>query len=443
MPDVELPSSGWLPRPHQRKLWAYLEDGGKRAFEVAHRRWGKDDVALHWTAVAAFQRVANYWHMLPEANQARKAIWEAVNPHTGRRRIDEAFPKALRASMRDDTMTIRFINGSTWQVVGSDNFDSLVGSTPAGIIFSEWALAKPDAWPLLRPILLENGGWAIFITTSRGRNHAATMYAGAKNDPMWFVEMSTADQTSVFTPEQLAQERLEYIRDSPEDGEAKYEQEYMCSFDAAVSGSYYGKLMQAMEAEERIGFVPYDPRLKVMTAWDLGYGDTTPIWFAQFRGPEICLIDFYETSGKGIDHYVAELNKRPYVYAEHLVPHDAEVGELGTGKRRIDVMRSLGMAPRVVVKLGVDDGIAAVRAMLPRVRIDRAKCARGIAALQQYRKSWDQVNRIYRPTPVHDWTSHAADAARYLAVGMRERPETKPVKLKMRVPPPGRGAWMG
>lgn len=155
---VHIPGA-WRPRAYQLALWRYLEGGGLRADVAAHRRWGKDEVALNWTAVAALQRQGAYWHLLPEASQGRKAIWDAVNPHTGRRRIDEAFPPELRSQTKDQEMFIRFRNGSTWQVVGSDNYNSLVGSPPAGVVFSEWALAKPDAWTYLRPILAENGGW--------------------------------------------------------------------------------------------------------------------------------------------------------------------------------------------------------------------------------------------------------------------------------------------
>ena len=175
---------------------------------VAHRRWGKDDVALHWTAQEAFRRRGVYWHMLPQASQARKAIWEAVNPHTGIRRINEAFPRELRAATRENEMFIRFKNESTWQVIGSDNYDSLVGSPPIGVVFSEWALAKPQAWAYIRPILAENDGTAFFITTPRGNNHAARMFRSMPDSA--FVEKSTAYDTDVFTKEQLEQERLSY-----------------------------------------------------------------------------------------------------------------------------------------------------------------------------------------------------------------------------------------
>jgi hypothetical protein len=173
---IRLPHNNWRPRPYQQDLWKYLEKNGKRAVAIWHRRAGKDEVCLHWSAVAAHTRVGVYWHMLPEANQARKAVWDAVNPHSGLRRINEAFPRELRESTRETDMAIRFKSGSLWQLVGSDNYNSLVGSPPVGVVFSEFALADPSAWGYLRPILAENNGWALFITTPRGRNHASTFY---------------------------------------------------------------------------------------------------------------------------------------------------------------------------------------------------------------------------------------------------------------------------
>ena len=185
------------------KLWTYLEHGGRRAVQVAHRRWGKDDVALHYTACAAMQRVGNYWHMLPQYNQARKAIWEAVNQRTGQRRIDEAFPHEIRSDMRNTDMFLKFVNGSTWQLVGSDNFNSLVGSPPVGLVNSEYALADPRAFAYLRPILAENDGWSIFLYTPRGMNHGHTLFNMAQATPAWHAELLTADQTPVFTKESL------------------------------------------------------------------------------------------------------------------------------------------------------------------------------------------------------------------------------------------------
>ena len=420
MPTITLPANSWRPRDYQLPAWKYLERGGKRAICIWHRRAGKDDVCLHWAASSAMQRVGNYWHMLPEASQARKAIWEAVNPHTGLRRIDEAFPRELRETTREQEMMIRFVNGSTWQVVGSDNYNSLVGSPPIGIVFSEWALADPASWAYLRPILLENDGWALFITTPRGRNHAARFYFGAKDDPLWFTDIRKATDTSVFTADQLDQELNEYIREfGPDEGESRFNQEYLCDFEAAIPGAYYARLMRQAEEDGRIGNVPYEPSLPVYISWDLGVGDSTALWFAQVLGREVRLIDYYETSGVGLDHYVKMLREKPYVYANDILPHDIEVRELSSGKSRLETLYSLGRRDaRVLGNVKVDDGINAARNLIPRCWFDARRCERGIDALRQYRREWDDKNKVFKPRPLHDWTSHPADSFRYLALGL-------------------------
>ena len=421
MPTVQLPNH-WEPRPYQEKAWAYLEAGGLRSCLVWHRRSGKDEVALHRTACAAFERVGNYWHMLPLANQARKAIWEAVNPHSGKRRIDEAFPLEVRANTRDDEMFIRFVNGSTWQVVGSDNFESLVGSPPVGLVFSEWAQANPNAWAILRPILLENKGWALFITTPRGRNHAHKTLEIAKKEPSWYGEVLTVKDTNVFSPELLEAEHREMLEQyGAEHGENVFQQEYHCSFDAAIMGAYYAKLMSGAADDKRIARVPYDPKLQVVTAWDLGIGDPTAIWFCQRLGQEVRLIDYYETSGVGLDHYVKLLREKPYVYDLHCLPHDVEAAEMGTGRTRLETLVSLGLNRaqiKVIPAAPVEDGINAARLLIPRCWFDAEKCARGIEALQQYRAEFDDKLKTLKSRPLHDWTSHGADAFRYLAQGI-------------------------
>jgi phage terminase large subunit len=257
---VRLPN-GWQPRPYQLKAWSYLESGGKHAELVWHRRGGKDDLSLHWTACAAHQRVGNYWHMLPQANQARKALWEAVNPHTGKKRIDEAFPKELRQSSHDNEMLLPLKIGSTWQVVGSDNFNSLVGSPPIGLVFSEWPLCDPAAWAYLMPILEENGGWVIFNGTPRGRNHAYRSVRAAQKNPQAFGEVLSADKTSIFTPAQLAKIRQELIDVYGEEyGQSVFEQEYLVSFDAANLGAILGRGLAKAEREGRIDDrFDYDP----------------------------------------------------------------------------------------------------------------------------------------------------------------------------------------
>jgi phage terminase large subunit len=422
MPTLQLPN-GWSPRDYQRKLWAYLEGGGLRAVEIAHRRWGKDDVALHWTAVSAMQRVGTYWHMLPEAAQARKAIWEAVNPHTGIRRIDEAFPKAMRQTTREQEMFIRFVNGSTWQVVGSDNFNSLVGSPPIGIVFSEYALANPASWSYLRPILRENGGWAIFITTPRGNNHAKTLLDSAKAGESWHAEVSSVYDTRALTESELEEEKAEYIRENGIDaGTALFDQEYGCSFDAAVIGSYYvGELAQAHQAPKRITKVPYDSALPVHTYWDLGLDDATAIWFAQHVGKEIRLIRYREWTQTPLTAIAAEVMGMPYAYGTHVLPHDARAREMTTGRSREEVMRSILGRVEVMPVHEVADGINAVRTLFSRFWIDEEECKQGIECLRNYRKQWDEKKKTFQDRPFHDWASHGADALRQLALHFREK----------------------
>ncbi len=235
MATIQLPANGWRPRPDQMPAWAALERGCKRIALAAHRRWGKDEISLHWAAVSAMTRVGGIWHMLPMANQARKALWDAVNPRTGRRRIDDAFPAELRDTTREQDMFIRFKNGSTWQVVGSDNYNALVGSPPVGVVFSEYALADPSAWAFLRPILAENGGWAIFISTPRGRNHFARLVDFARGDSQWHGQVITVEQSGAISMDVIERERRELTAERGEkEADAIIAQEYYCDFDAAI-----------------------------------------------------------------------------------------------------------------------------------------------------------------------------------------------------------------
>lgn len=405
----------WSRRPYQRRLWRYLENGGKRAVAVWHRRAGKDSVAINFAAVAAQRRVANYWHMLPTAAQGRKVVWEAIG-RDGQRFIDQAFPPVIRSGKNDVDMLIRLRNGASWQVVGSDNFDRLVGANPAGVVFSEWALADPRAWDYLRPILAENDGWALFIYTPRGRNHGATLFDMAQRTPGWFAQRLTVDETAAIAAETIEAERCSGM------AEELIQQEYYCSFQAAVVGAYYGSIIEDAERQGRVGRVPWTRDLPVTTAWDLGIGDSTAIWFAQLSGNEIRLIDYYEASGEGFDHYASVLAQKPYAFAETLLPHDVRQRELANGRTRLETMQRLGLAarPRIVPGVSIDDGINAARVILPRCWFDADACMRGLEALRQYRRSWNEDTQIFSDRPLHDWTSHAADAFRYLAVGLRE-----------------------
>lgn len=420
---VNLPN-GWTPRSYQRGAWSYLEGGGKRCALAWHRRSGKDDVGLHWAAVSCHQRVGNYWHMLPEAAQARKAIWEAVNPHTGRRRINEAFPLQLRASTREDQMYIRFHNGSTWQVVGSDNYASLVGSPPIGVVFSEYARANPASWAYLRPILAENDGWALFISTFLGRNHHHALVMSALDWPDWYGEILSAEDTGVFSGEALARELAEYISDyGHEEGTALYRQEYMSDPSASIQGSYYGAQVSKAEKDGRVTVVPYERSALVYTGWDLGANDRTAIWFAQAVGMQPRMIDYYEASNQDLAHYASIVHGRGYAYGGHFLPHDGASATVHTNMSAQSMLSDLGLQ-NVIVTRRARDGAQVVmdiniaRGLIERSAFDAKKCARGLDALRNYRREFNAATRQYSSTPRHDWASDGADAFRTLALNI-------------------------
>lgn len=402
-----------------------MELGGTRAVAVWHRRAGKDEAGLHWTATASVQRTGTYWYMLPEASQARKAIWDAINPHTGIRRIDEVFPQAMRETTRDQDMMIKIKGGSTWQVVGSDNYNSLVGSPPIGVVFSEFSLANPLSWAYLRPILLENGGWAMFNYTSRGQNHGADLYNSAKLDADWFAEKLTVDDTGIFTQKQLDQELREMITlYGKSAGTALFNQEYYSSFDAAVMGSVYGEWIERSERAGRMKSNIYDPDLEVYTAWDLGYDDSTVIIFYQIALDGVRIIDAYECSQQDVPHYCDVLEQkhkeRGFRYHKaHNVPHDAANKLLAAGgKSIVQQAYDRGVKMKVIPASSQANQIAALRKVIGRMWFDMANenVAHLVKALKGYKFKYDPEKKIFSHEPVHDWTSHYADAAEIIAL---------------------------
>ena len=439
MIEVKLPYAGWEPRTHQMALWNYLQRGGERAIAIWHRRAGKDEICLHHAACAVHKRIGNYWHCLPEYQQSRKAIWTAVNVHSGQRRIDEAFPQELRESTNDNEMFIRFKNGSTWQCIGSDRYDATVGSGVAGIVYSEYALSNPSAWAYHRPMLQENNGWAIFISTPRGHNHAKTMFEYAQTQPDWFAQLSTARDTGALSDRELEDAKAEYCALYGDDvGRAAFEQEYECSFNAAILGAFYAAEMAQVRKDGRITEeVVALADAPVHRAWDLGIGDDTSIWWFQPRGAQLAVLDHYASSGAGLEHFAEVIERkhaeRGWLHGTDYVPHDAKVRELGTGRTRVETMMALGLRPMLVRQAAIDDGINAVRRTLP-LCVFHPRCeAGGISALEQYRREWDDAKKAFRASAVHDWTSHPADAFRYLAMAWQPTPRRAPK------PPPTRG----
>lgn len=420
---IQIPNS-WAPRSYQLPLWSALEQGSKRAVAVWHRRAGKDAVGIHWASVAALQRVGVYWHMLPTLAQGRKVVWDG-RTKDGRRTMD-AWPEELIAHRRNDEMKIELLNGSIWQVVGSDNYDSLVGSNPVGVVFSEYSLADPAAWEFIRPILAENDGWALFLYTPRGRNHGWDLYRRARDNPEWYASLLTVEDTDAISQDAVEAERAAGMT------EEIIRQEFYCSFEAPLFGAYYADQMLAAEQENRIGEVPYDKAVPVETWWDLGIGDSTAIWFAQRVGKEIHLIDYYINAGESLHHYVKYCQEKPYVYSVHAFPHDVQAKELIAGKTREEVLGSLGVKVSVVKNHRVDDRIEAVRNTLGSCWFDAEKCHLGIEALRQYRKEFDEKHQTWRTKPVHDWASHGADAFGYGVMNSPLRAKWQPLKYSNR-----------
>ncbi len=414
MPNIELPYK-WNPRPYQKEQFIQKNEGCNRMYKVWHRRAGKDVTDINFTATQVMQRKGLYWHLLPTFNQARKAIWQGMTKD-GRPFIDFFPPEIIKAVHQQD-MRIEFINGSIWQIVGSDKIDTLVGSNPIGVVFSEYALTNPRSWPLIEPILQENDGWAVFNTTPRGHNHAFELAEKAKFSENWWYDVKTITDTGVITPEQVIKMK--------NDGTANevIQQEYYCSFEAPLVGSYYAEQMNDLESKGQLTTVPYDPRFEVHTWWDIGVSDYTSIWFAQYVGREIRLIDFMQANGKGPDHYVKELKAKDYNYGVHNLPHDANYSQFTLGGRSVyDQFTEMwpGTSFRVhPVTKNVATDIYATRTLLPRCVFDSKSCYEGIQALKNYQQKYNEKAKTFGG-PLHDWSSHAADAMRYLAVGYRE-----------------------
>lgn len=409
MIEVRIPNN-WRPRDYQKPLWRALQSGCHRAVAIWHRRAGKDTTALNWTATQACTVPGVYWHMLPTQKQAKRVVWDGINKN-GERIIDQVFPRQIRKSVNKTEMKIETVTGSIWQLCGSDNYNSLVGGNPRGVVFSEWPLTDPAAWDFIRPILAENGGWAIFIYTPRGHNHGWDLYEMAIRNKDWFCQLLTVGDTGAISGKVINEEKEAGMSDD------MVNQEFFCSFDAPQFGAYYAKQIK----QSSICSVKWEPTIPVDTYWDLGVDDSTTIWFVQTVGNEIHLIDYYECTGEGIGWYVKVLREKPYTYGKHWAPHDIKVRELGTGKSRIEVAAALGLRFFVVPMIPIDDGIQAVRDILPRCYFDFEACKRGVSALQQYHKLWNEATKTFLPRPCHDWTSHAADAFRMLAVAYNER----------------------
>jgi phage terminase large subunit len=383
---------------------------------VAHRRFGKtvgciNDKIRQATSNTRTFPPPRYSYIAPTYTQAKDVAWGYLKHYSS------VIPGI---KLSESELWVEYPhNGARFRLYGADNYDRMRGTYNDDVTIDEPAQIDPRAWPeVIRPTLADYNGGATFIGTPAGRDwfYKVDRLEDGTLAPDWFRLTLKASDTGIIAPEEL---------ESLKSGlsEEQYAQEFECSFDAAVVGAYYGRLMAQAEADDRITRVPYEPSAQVWTAWDLGMRDATAIWFCQTVGREIRIIDYYESSGADLAHYVNQLRSRPYAYAGHFVPHDAQAKELGTGKSRLEVLESLGLNNITVAPMHrVEDGINAVRVFIPKCWFDAKKCARGIDALKLYRSEFDDKLQAFKPRPVHDWTSHAADAMRYLAMTLDTRP---------------------
>ncbi len=391
----------------RRQFEAFHDRRQRFACIVTHRRAGKTVACIYdlqRAAVSSERLRSRYAYLSPFLKQSKTVAWDYL-------RSAMAPLRRLGATVHESELRVDYPKGGQVRLYGADNPDALRGIYLDGIVLDEYADMDPRVWSeIIRPALADRGGWAVFIGTPKGRNAFFELWRRAQSQADWFTLMLKASDTGLIPASELALAKRDL-------SEEQYAQEFECSFDAAVVGAYYGKLMARAEEERRITGVPHDPAAPVWTAWDLGIRDATAIWFAQVIGREIRIIDYYEASGVDLGHYVRELGARPYVYAGHIVPHDAQAKELGTGKSRLEVLESLGLKNLQLAPMHrLEDGINAVRVFLPKCWFDAKKCTRGVDALKLYRAEYDDKLQALRPRPVHDWTSHAADSFRYLAL---------------------------
>jgi phage terminase large subunit len=403
---------GFKPRPYQLPIFDAIENKKyKRVLAILPRRAGKDVCGFNLVIRAALSLAGVYYYIFPTYSQAKKVIWDSMT-NDGRRFLD-FIPDALVESRNSQEMKIRLVNGSLIQLVGSDNYDSLMGTNPRGVVFSEYALQDPRAYQFIRPILTANNGWALFLSTPRGKNHLWELYNIATQSKDWFAYKLTVEDTNHIPLFEIEREKSEGIM-----SDDLIQQEYYTSFTMGVEGAYYAKYLDRMRLSGQIGIVPWEPSFKVNTAWDLGMRDSTTIIFFQVVGQTIRVIDCYENSKEGLEHYIKVIMNKPYQYGKHIAPHDIKVKEFTSGVARIEKARQLGVVFTVAPNISIEDGIEAVRSNTAKLWVDEKQCAPLLKALGNYRQEFDIKKKVYKPQPLHDWSSHFADAMRYLCISL-------------------------
>lgn len=390
------------PRPYQLDFFRAMDNGCKRAVLVWHRRAGKEVACFNWMIKQAFSdRVGTYVYFFPTSTLGRRILWDGANKE-GKRFLDYIPKEIILGNPNSNEMKIRLINGSVIQIIGSDQIIN-VGINPIGCVFSEFSLQDPKTWNFVRPILRENGGWAVFNFTPRGKNYAYDLFLMAEHNPEWFCQKLTIKDTNILTDADMDQERREGM------SEHLIQQEYYCSFEQGIEGAYYAKLLSKID--NQLCSVPFQPYSVVDTYWDLGVGDETVILLVQNIGNEIHIINMYRNHGEGLNHYAKWLkeqaDKYEYTYGTHYAPHDIQVRELGSGAQtRLEIAKSLGIHFKIVPNLPISEGIELARGIFPRVWIDKEKCNFLIKSLENYHKTFNERLNVYSDKPLHNWASH-------------------------------------
>jgi phage terminase large subunit len=420
----------YAPRRHflsfhgRRERWAIL---------VCHRRAGKTVATLNDLIKAALterKREGRYGFVFPQRNQAKDTAWAYLKRFAG---------PVLAKPPNESDLRVDLVSGSMVRLYGNDNPDAMRGPYFDGVVLDEYAQMAPSTWiEVIRPMLSDRHGWAIFIGTPKGKNAFWELWSKAQKNSAWFTMMLKASESGL-----LAQSELDDALDDM--GPDMYAQEFECSFEAAIKGAFYAEEMRAMAAEGRLAPIRIDKAVRVQTAWDLGVSDSSAIWFIQAVGRERRLVDYYESSGVGLEHYAQVLfDKRMlhgWTYGEHFFPHDIAHRELSSGASRLDSLRKLGIEATIVPQSSVLDGINATRKMLKRTWIDPERCFRGLEALRQYRREWDKHLNDWKSSPLHDWSSHGSDALRCFATGFDEPKAVQPSRHRVPERPSGATHW--
>ena len=388
MQTIEIP---YAPR---KQLMPFHNRKERFACIVAHRRFGKTVGAINdliKSALSIDRPNVRCGYIAPYFNQAKAISWDYIKQFTA---------PIPGMSYNESELRADFPNGARLRLFGADNYDAMRGLYFDDVVLDEPADFPANAWPtVIRPALADRQGRATFIGTPKGKNEFWEIYDKATRDPNWFTLVLPASQTGIIAQIEL-NDALKTI------GPDRYDQEFECSFEAAIIGAYYGKEMKELAAAGRIRNIIPEPQIGVVTAWDLGMDDTTSILFAQYVGNEIRIIDHIEDSGQGLAHYARLLADKPYTYLAHVLPHDARVRELGSGVSRIETLEGLGLRNITIApNIPIEDGIQAVRNGLARTFID-TKLNRVVEALKQYQREWDERSKTWRSRPKHDWTSH-------------------------------------